>query len=49
MDDIDRRLEASIRALLAAQPGVRDIEVRGAALEDAFLQLTTETPMEIAS
>ncbi len=32
--------DATIRALLAAHPGVRDIEIAGAGLEQAFLQLT---------
>jgi len=30
----------AIRALLAAYPDVRDIEITGAGLEQAFLQLT---------
>ena len=33
--------DAAIRALLAREPDVRDIEIRGAGLEEAFLQLTT--------
>jgi ABC-2 type transport system ATP-binding protein len=32
--------DAALRALLPAYPNARDIEVRGAALEDAFVQLT---------
>jgi ABC-2 type transport system ATP-binding protein len=32
--------DAALRALLAAEPGAHDIEVGGAALEDAFLALT---------
>ena len=32
--------DAAIRALLAAAPNVRDIEIAGAGLEEAFLQLT---------
>jgi ABC-2 type transport system ATP-binding protein len=32
--------DAAIRALLAAEPQVRDIEIAGAGLEEAFLQLT---------
>jgi ABC-2 type transport system ATP-binding protein len=32
--------DQAIRALLGAQPGLRDIEISGAALEDAFVQLT---------
>ena len=32
--------DAAIRALLAAPPGARDIEITGAGLEEAFLQLT---------
>jgi ABC-2 type transport system ATP-binding protein len=31
--------DAAIRALLAEQPAARDIEIRGAGLEQAFLQL----------
>jgi len=34
--------DAALRALLAEYDDARDIEVRGAALEDAFLALTTE-------
>ena len=37
-DDADRAL----RALLAAEPGAHDLEVRGAGLEEAFLQLTAD-------
>jgi len=33
--------DVAIRALLAQEPAVRDIEIRGAGLEEAFLQLTT--------
>jgi ABC-2 type transport system ATP-binding protein len=36
--------DAAIRALLEAEPGARDIEIGGAALEQAFLQLTVEEP-----
>jgi ABC-2 type transport system ATP-binding protein len=32
--------DAAIRALLSSFPGARDIEISGAGLEDAFLQLT---------
>jgi ABC-2 type transport system ATP-binding protein len=32
--------DAAIRALLAAHPAAHDIEIRGAGLEEAFLQLT---------
>jgi ABC-2 type transport system ATP-binding protein len=32
--------DAAIRALLAAHPGARDIEIAGAGLEEAFLELT---------
>ncbi|WP_375497368.1 ABC transporter ATP-binding protein [uncultured Jatrophihabitans sp.] len=35
--------DAALRALLPAYPAARDIEVGGAALEDAFLQLTSDT------
>ncbi|HEX5583495.1 MAG TPA: hypothetical protein VFX08_07435, partial [Gaiella sp.] len=34
--------DTALRALLDASPDVRDIEVTGAALEDAFVQLTHE-------
>ncbi len=34
--------DAAIRALLAAEPSARDIEIRGAGLEEAFLRLTVE-------
>lgn len=33
--------DAAIRALLAQHPGARDIEITGAALEEAFLELTS--------
>jgi ABC-2 type transport system ATP-binding protein len=33
--------DEAIRALLATEPAARDIEIRGAALEDAFVELTT--------
>ena len=36
--------DAAIRALLAAHPEARDIEITGAGLEEAFLQLTAATP-----
>ena len=32
--------DAAIRALLAAYPDARDIEITGAGLEEAFLELT---------
>ena len=34
--------DAAIRALLAQEPDARDIEIRGAGLEEAFLRLTTD-------
>lgn len=34
--------DAALRALLAGYPGARDIEVRGAGLEEAFLELVAE-------
>jgi ABC-2 type transport system ATP-binding protein len=34
--------DAAIRALLTQEPEARDIEIRGAGLEEAFLRLTTE-------
>ena len=36
--------DAAIRALLAAYPGARDIEIQAAGLEQAFLELTSEDP-----
>jgi ABC-2 type transport system ATP-binding protein len=38
--------DSALRALLPAFPAARDIEVSGAALEDAFLQLTADTATE---
>ncbi len=35
--------DAAIRALLAARSDVHDIEIRGAALEDAFVELTADS------
>jgi len=35
--------DAAIRALLAHHPHARDIEIRGAALEEAFLELTADS------
>jgi ABC-2 type transport system ATP-binding protein len=35
--------DAAVRALLAAYPEARDVEITGAGLEQAFLQLTGET------
>jgi ABC-2 type transport system ATP-binding protein len=32
--------DTAIRALLAAHPGARDIEISSAGLEEAFLELT---------
>lgn len=34
--------DATIRALLAEHPEARDLEIRGAGLEQAFLQLTVD-------
>jgi ABC-2 type transport system ATP-binding protein len=36
--------DAAIRALLAGWADVHDVEIRGAALEDAFVELTTDSP-----
>ena len=36
--------DATVRALLDAYPTVRDLEIQGAGLEDAFLQLTADEP-----
>jgi ABC-2 type transport system ATP-binding protein len=38
--------DAAIRALLAAHPAARDIEITSAGLEDAFLELTADEPAE---
>ncbi len=38
--------DAALRALLAAYPAARDIEVGGAGLEQAFLELTARAPAE---
>jgi ABC-2 type transport system ATP-binding protein len=35
--------DAAIRALLAAEPQARDLEITGAGLEEAFLQLTGDS------
>jgi ABC-2 type transport system ATP-binding protein len=35
--------DAAIRAVLARDPAARDIEIAGAALEEAFVELTTDT------
>ena len=40
--------DAAIRALLQRFPAARDIEISGAGLEQAFLQLTSE-PEEVAA
>ena len=40
--------DAAIRALLQRYPAARDIEISGAGLEQAFLQLTSE-PEEVAA
>jgi ABC-2 type transport system ATP-binding protein len=41
--------DAAIRALLAAAPAVSDIEITGAALEEAFLELTGGDDEELAA
>jgi ABC-2 type transport system ATP-binding protein len=41
--------DAALRAFLLAYPAARDIEVSGAALEDAFLELTADRAAEDAS
>jgi ABC-2 type transport system ATP-binding protein len=40
--------DVAIRALLERYPAARDIEISGAGLEQAFLQLTSE-PEEVAA
>lgn len=34
--------DAALRALLGAFPGIRDVEVRGGSLEEAFMELTAD-------
>jgi ABC-2 type transport system ATP-binding protein len=34
--------DAALSALLSSFPGTRDVEVRGASLEEAFLELTVD-------
>jgi ABC-2 type transport system ATP-binding protein len=41
--------DAALRELLATHPGAHDIEVRGAGLEEAFLQLTGDAEEEAAA
>ena len=41
--------DTAIRALLDAEPDARDIEIRAAGLEQAFLQLTADPPEEAAA
>ena len=41
--------DAALRELLATQPRAHDVEVRGAGLEDAFVQLTGEVEDEVAA
>jgi ABC-2 type transport system ATP-binding protein len=38
--------DAALRALLAAEPAARDLEVAGADLEDAFISLTSTADPE---
>ncbi len=38
--------DAALRALLVAYPAAHDIEVRGAGLEEAFLELVAEDEEE---
>jgi ABC-2 type transport system ATP-binding protein len=40
--------EAVVRELLARDPGLRELEVTGAGIEDAFLALTQEQPADAA-
>jgi len=39
--------DIALRALLGQFPAARDIEVRGAGLEEAFLELTAEPPVDL--
>jgi ABC-2 type transport system ATP-binding protein len=41
--------ETALRGLLDRFPSAADVEVRGAALEDAFLALTTDEPPQAAN
>jgi ABC-2 type transport system ATP-binding protein len=41
--------DAALRELLATHPRARDVEVRGAGLEEAFVQLTGEVEEEVAA
>ena len=41
--------DAALRELLATQPRAHDVEVRGAGLEEAFVQLTGEVEEEVAA
>jgi ABC-2 type transport system ATP-binding protein len=41
--------DAALRALLAAYPDARDIEVRGAGLEEAFLELVADDEAEVVT
>jgi ABC-2 type transport system ATP-binding protein len=41
--------DAALRELLATQPQAHDVEVRGAGLEEAFVQLTGEVEEEVAA
>jgi ABC-2 type transport system ATP-binding protein len=41
--------DQAIRQLLARYPSIRDIEITGAALEDAFLELTSDPDADIAA
>ena len=34
--------DTALRALLGAFPGIRDVEVRGGSLEEAFMELTAD-------
>ena len=41
--------DQAIRELLALHPSIRDIEITGAALEDAFLELTSDPDADLAT
>jgi ABC-2 type transport system ATP-binding protein len=41
--------DAALRELLATQPHAHDVEVRGAGLEEAFVQLTGDVEEEVAA
>jgi ABC-2 type transport system ATP-binding protein len=41
--------EATVRALLAADPTLSDLRVEGATLEEAIVSMTTQESLEVAA